>query len=94
MGTGKVSRIIMSPLLLCKQLLRERHVEVDELPIGLRFRYQGGNFLVVDNEEDQQYLQLVMPNIYEVTNTVGRQMCLEALNKVNGSLKVGKAVLR
>ena len=54
------------------------------------FKFQMGNFLFINNDEDEEFFQLLMPAIYDVTDD-NRDMVLEATNKVNHSIKVVKA---
>lgn len=64
--------------------------EVDEDNGNILFKYQMANFLFVNNDEDEEFFQLLMPGIYDVTDD-NRDMVLEAANKVNHSIKVVKA---
>lgn len=53
------------------------------------FKYQMRNFIYVNNDEDEDFFQLVLPGIYDVTED-NREMVLEAINKTNCSVKVSK----
>ena len=64
--------------------------EVDEDNGNILFKYQMANFLFINNDEDEEFFQLLMPGIYDVTDD-NRDMVLEAANKVNQSIKVVKA---
>ena len=64
--------------------------EVDEDNGNILFKYQMANFLFVNNDEDEEFFQLLMPGIYDVTDD-NRDMVLEEANKVNHSIKVVKA---
>ncbi len=64
--------------------------EVDPDNGNILFKFQMANFLFVNNDEDEEFFQLVMPNIFDVTED-NREMALEAANKLNFSIKVVKA---
>ncbi len=66
--------------------------EVDEENGNIYFKYQMTSFIFVNNDEDERFFQLLMPGIYEVTEE-NRDVVLEAANKVNHSMKVGKACI-
>lgn len=62
--------------------------EVDEHG-GIIFKYQMATFLFINNDEDEEFFQLAMPHIYQVTDD-NRDIVLEAANKTNTSMKVTK----
>lgn len=64
--------------------------EVDEDNGNILFKYQMAGFLYMNNSDDQEFFQLIMPNICSVTED-NREMILEAANSINGSIKVVKA---
>ena len=64
--------------------------EVDPDNGNILFKFQMANFLFVNNDEDEEFFQLIMPNIFDVTED-NREMALEAANKLNFSIKVVKA---
>ena len=64
--------------------------EIDEDNGNILFKYQMSNFLYVNNEEDDEFFQLLMPAIYDVTDD-NREVVFEAMNSVNHSIKVVKA---
>lgn len=64
--------------------------EVDPDNGNILFKFQMANFLFVNNNEDEEFFQLVMPNIFDVTED-NREMALEAANKLNFGIKVVKA---
>lgn len=64
--------------------------DVDEDNGNIVFRYQMLTYLFINNDEDEEFFQLIMPNVFDVTED-NREMVLEATNKVNHSLKVAKA---
>ena len=53
------------------------------------FKYQLRNFLYFTNDEDEQFINLTMPCIYEVTDD-NRMAVFEAINEVNETTKVVK----
>lgn len=66
--------------------------EVDSDNGNIMFRYQMGGFLFVNNDEDEEFFQLIMPAICDVTED-NREMMLEIANKVNTSVKVVKVAV-
>ena len=56
---------------------------------GIIFKYQMATFLFINNDEDEDFFQLTMPYIYDVTDD-NRDIALEAANKTNSSVKVCK----
>lgn len=83
----------MTSLVVCEQVLRRNRIGVEHIPPGLLFKFQGGGFIIVENDEDPNFLQIAMPNIYEAKSAADRIACLEAANKVNYKIKVGKAMI-
>ena len=57
----------------------------------LTFRYQGANLICFKNDEDKQYLQIIMPAIYKVDGN--RVKVLEAINTTTREIKALKAYL-
>ncbi len=66
--------------------------EVDSDNGNIMFKYQMGGFLFVNNDEDEEFFQLIMPAICDVTED-NREMMLEIANKVNTSIKVVKVAV-
>lgn len=58
---------------------------------NLCFRYQGTNLICSTDDEDKQYLQIVMPAIYKVDGN--RTKVLEAINTTTREIKALKAYL-
>jgi hypothetical protein len=56
---------------------------------NIEFKFQMRNFLFFVNDEDEQFFQLTMPNIFEVTDD-NRMAALEAMNQINDTTKVIK----
>lgn len=77
-----------------KNWLYENGVKFEEKDYGITFKYQGGYFIIGNNEKDAQYFNIVMPGIYDFADhpDVERVKVLEALNKINAHYKVVKAV--
>lgn len=63
--------------------------EVDENNGNILFKYQMAGFLYINNDEDQEFFQLIMPNICDVTEE-NRELILEAANSNNQGIKVVK----
>ena len=56
------------------------------------FKYQMRNFLYFSNDEDEQFINLTMPCIYDVTDD-NRMAVFEAINEVNETTKVVKLTI-
>jgi len=63
--------------------------EVDSDNGNIIFKYQMRTFLYINNDEDEDFFQLAMPAVYDVTED-NREMVLEAINKTNFEVKVAK----
>lgn len=74
-----------------KNWLTANNVKFEELPFGLTFKYQGANFILFDNSTDKQYLNLSMPNIWDVDGEEVK--VLRAANKVNCEFKAIKVTV-
>jgi len=53
------------------------------------FKYQMVTFIYINNDEDEDFFQLALPFIQEVTDD-NRDIVLEALNQTNSGVKVAK----
>lgn len=76
-----------------KDWLNSHGVQFRELPFGIAFQYQGGGFLIANNEDDKLYLQLIMPNIYEAPLSK-REKVMTVTNNLNREIKCLKATLQ
>ena len=56
------------------------------------FKYQMKNFIIFDTTDDEQYLQIALPGIYDVTEENLVEV-LAACNSLNRGIKVGKAII-
>ena len=56
------------------------------------FKYQMKNFIIFDTTDDEQYLQIALPGIYDV-NEENLVEVLAACNNVSRSIKVAKAIV-
>lgn len=63
--------------------------QIDEENGNIYFQYQMRTYVFVNNDEDEDFFQLVMPQVYDVTED-NREMVLEAANKTNFAIKVVK----
>lgn len=79
---------------LYKNWLYENGVKFEEKDYGLSFKYQGGYFIIGNNENDPQYLNIIMPGIFDFADhpEIPREKILEAMNKINAQYKVAKCV--
>lgn len=66
--------------------------QIDEKNGNILFKYQSATFIFFNNDEDEEFFQLAFPGIYAVTEE-NRELILEAMNKVNDSTKVAKAII-
>lgn len=55
-------------------------------------KYQMKNFIIFDTADDEQYLQIALPGIYDV-NEENLVEVLAACNSVSRSIKVAKAIV-
>ena len=69
--------------------LAEEGFRPHETEFGIAFKSEGFNFLFFKDDVDEQYFRLMMPAIFEVTED-NEDMILQALNDVNGNIKVVK----
>lgn len=75
-----------------KNWLTANGVKFEEMPFGLTFKYQGASFILFDNSTDKLYLNLSMPNIWDVD---GQEVkVLRVANKINCEIKAIKVTLR
>ena len=58
----------------------------------IKFKYQMLTFYFMNNDDDERYFRLALPNIYDVTDD-NRYAVLEAINTVNKGYKVAKVVI-
>ena len=58
----------------------------------IAFKYQMLNFCFLIDEDDNQFMRLVLPNIFGVDDN-NRQEVLQACNAVSLGIKVAKAVI-
>ena len=57
----------------------------------LRFRYEGVNLFCCKDDNDKQFLRIIMPGIYKVDGD--RTRVLEAINTISRDIKAIKAFL-
>lgn len=75
-----------------KNWLRSNGFQFEEAPFGLLFNYQGGHFILADNANDKNFLQLIFARIDDVTENQKFRV-LETLNKINRDIKCIKGTL-
>ena len=66
--------------------------EVDTENNNIEFKFQMANFVYIENDDDPDFFQLLMPNIFDVSED-NREIVLETINKVNQTMKVAKACI-
>lgn len=79
-------------MIIYKKWLNNQGVSFHETSIGLLFRYQGGGFIIANNQNDKDYLQLIMPNIHTV-DSFSKQKALKVANKLNRDIKGLKVII-
>ncbi len=72
--------------------LKSQGLIPQETDYGIIFKYQMCNFLIFKDEDDQSFLQIAMPGIYDVKEETMLDV-LMACNIVNNGTKVVKAVV-
>jgi hypothetical protein len=72
-----------------RQYLASEGLQPEEKSYGFYFRYQMRNFFIEYDEDDDQYLRIIMPGIYEA-NEDNLLEVLQACNEVDQSRKVIK----
>lgn len=72
--------------------LKSQGLVPQETDYGIIFKYQMCNFLIFKDEDDQSFLQIAMPGIYDVTEDTMLDV-LMACNDVSRSVKVSKAII-
>jgi hypothetical protein len=76
-----------------KKWLRENGYKFDVLPFGIGFKHQGANLIIPDNEEDELFLQIIMPGIYSANNASERERAYKVCNELTREVKCLKAFL-
>ena len=66
--------------------------EVDPDNGNIVFKYQMRTFIYINNDEDEDFFQLALPGIMDVTED-NRELVLEAANKTNFAIKVIKCCI-
>ena len=59
---------------------------------SIRYKYQMKNFFYINNDNDPPFINLTLPNIFEVTDD-NRMAVFEAINEVNENTKVVKLTI-
>lgn len=72
--------------------LKQQGLVPTEEEFGISFKYQMADFLILSDDDDQQFFRLAMPGIYSCTPE-NRLETLEAINVTNNDMKVIKATI-
>ena len=56
------------------------------------FKYQMNNYIIFDTPDDEPYLQIALPRIYDVTDDNLIEV-LAACNNINRTMKVAKTII-
>jgi len=59
---------------------------------GIAFKFQMTNYIYMEDENDESFFNLLIPNIYDVSEENELEV-LRAINSVNNSMKVAKLVV-
>ena len=70
--------------------LKQQGLVPTEEEFGISFKYQMADFLILSDDDDQQFFRLAMPGIYSCS-PLNRLETLEAINVTNNDMKVIKA---
>ena len=70
--------------------LKQQGLVPTEEEFGISFKYQMADFLILSDNDDQQFFRLAMQGIYSCTPE-NRLETLEAINVTNNDMKVIKA---
>jgi hypothetical protein len=57
------------------------------------FKAEGNTFIVMIDENDEQFLNLILPNFYELNGNLEMNKALRVANIVNQKVKVGKIII-
>lgn len=66
--------------------------DVDSDNGNIYFKYQMRSFIFFNNDDDEEFFQLALPGIFDVTEE-NRELVLEAANTVNSNYKVIKCCI-
>jgi hypothetical protein len=79
---------------LCIDYLRnEGYVpQLDEAG-NVLFKFEGKLFIVTTDDNDLQFLRVVMPNFWEIESEQEKRLAMEVTNQVNERIKVSKVVV-
>ena len=76
-----------------ESFLRSQGFKYERQNFGISFQYQGRNFLIFDDSNDELYLQVLMPGIYKLNSLTEEYKVLKALNNINNEIKAIKGCL-
>lgn len=76
---------------LYREWLLFNGIKFSENPIGFMVTYQGASFVIPYNYDDKQFLQILMPDIYNASDKT--VIALKIINQLHLDLKVVKATL-
>jgi len=74
------------------EILRNEGFVPKQEEFGISFKYQMATVLMLDNENDENFFNMVVPYIYEVDEENELDV-LRAVNKINNEMKVVKLVV-
>lgn len=80
---------------LCMDYLRnEGYVPRIDEDGDVVFKYEGKFFVVTTDNNDPQFLRVVMPNFWVVESEQEKRLAMEVANQVNERIKVSKVVVK
>lgn len=79
--------------LIYESFLRRQNINYEKSELGLLFSSHGKKFILADSNNDDLFLQLVMPVIYKLESSTEECKVLKAMNDINCEIKVIKACL-
>ena len=57
------------------------------------FKAEGNTFIVMIDENDEQFLNLILPNFYQIEGNLELNKAFRVANIVNQNVKVGKIII-
>ena len=57
------------------------------------FKAEGNTFIVMIDENDEQFLNLILPNFYQIEGNLEMNKAFRVANIVNQNIKVGKIII-
>lgn len=82
---------MMSTMEQMMEYLTQEGFRPQEEKFGISFKFEGANYLFVNNEEDEHFFQLALPGIFDITEQNIMEVFV-AMDRTNLEQKVVKCV--